>query len=293
VLSATFLGYPVTVTDRPLVYIAADRPAQAARSMRRMVDEADRPLLDERLRVWQGPLEFRIAEDPSALAAWLLRHGAGAVVIDSLKDVAIGLAEDAIGAAVAQAMQHVVAAGIELVVLHHQRKGQDGRKPRTLEDVYGSTWLTAGAGSVLLVWGEAGDPYVELRHLKQPAGEVGPLQVHHDHGRGRTTLPDGIDLLDLASRGVTATEAACAIYDLSTPSRNQRERARRRLEKLGDEGRVTRREPIEQGASVTYWRADRVTPRDPLRDPITHGHGRSRFGSTGGHARGHAGSRTL
>jgi hypothetical protein len=34
--------------------------------------------------------------------------------------------------------------------------------------------ITAGAGSVVLLWGAAGDPIVEWRHLKQPAAEVGP-----------------------------------------------------------------------------------------------------------------------
>ncbi len=33
----------------------------------------------------------------------------------------------------------------------------------------GSTWLTSGLGSVIVLDGEPGDPTVELRHLKQPA----------------------------------------------------------------------------------------------------------------------------
>ncbi len=244
----TLLGLPVVVDERRVVYIiAADRPAQAARSWRRMVTEADRDLLDDRLLVWEGPLPFRITEDPLRLAEWLLEHDAGTVVIDSLKDVAIGLAEDAVGAAVNQAMQGVVANGIEPAVLHHQRKSQGDRKPRTLEDVYGSTWLTAGAGSVVLLWGEAGDPIVDLIHLKQPAAEVGPLTVHHDHGRGRSTVPGPVDLLDLAAHGVTAPEAARAVYDTTNPTRNQVEKVRRRLDKLADTGRVTRTREGDDG----------------------------------------------
>lgn len=268
-LEPSLLGLPVAVDHRRVVYVAADRPAQAARSGRRMIDERHRDLLDDRLIIWQGPLPFRIQSDPPALMDWLVDLGAGTVVIDSLKDVAVGLAEDAVGAAVNQALQHVVAAGIEPVALHHQRKSQDGRKPRALDDVYGSTWLTAGAGSVVLLWGDPGDPVVELTHLKQPAAEVGPLTVHHDHDRGRSTVPGPVDLLDVAARGVTATEAAQRIYDTSSPNRNQVERARRRLEKLADLGQVTREKAQDVTTPVTYWLAS-VNARDPQRERITH-----------------------
>jgi replicative DNA helicase len=103
-------------------------------------------------------LPFTIVDKPRRLADWLTGLGVGTVVIDSLKDMAVGLTEDAIGAAVNMALQETVASGIELVDLHHQRTGQAGRKPRSLEDVYGSTWLTAGHGSVVLLRGEPGDP---------------------------------------------------------------------------------------------------------------------------------------
>ena len=88
------------------------------------------------------------------------------------------------GGNVNRAVQYVVVEGIEVVGLHHQRKGQGGAKPNGLEDVYGSTWLTAGMGSVVLLWGAAGDPNVELRHLKQPVAEVGPLRIEHDQLTG-------------------------------------------------------------------------------------------------------------
>jgi replicative DNA helicase len=291
VLEPTLLGMPVTPDTRPVLYIAADRPAQAARSMRRMVDEQHRGALDRQLLVWRGPLPFNLVDDPMRLSRWVTELRVGTVVIDSLKDMAVGLSEDAVGAAVNQALQAVVAREIEVADLHHQRKGQDGHKPRKLEDVYGSTWLTAGHGSVILLWGEAGDPYVELRHLKQAAAEVGPLTIRHDHEHGRTVLPDAVDVLDLAANGVTATEAAQVIYDTSSPNRNQRERARRRLEKLADAGTVRREQPEKAGGAVTYWLAC-VTARDPSRDPhlqvVTQGHDLALGAVTEGVTRGHA-----
>jgi hypothetical protein len=290
VLEPELLGYPVAVDERPVLYIAADRPAQAARSMRRMVTDEQRGELDKRLLAWRGPLPFTITDDQRRFADWLTSLGVGTVVIDSLKDMAVGLTEDAIGAAVNMALQEVVARGIEVGNLHHQRKGQDGKRPKSLEDVYGSTWLTAGHGSVILLWGEAGDPYVSLSHLKQPASEVGPLDVQHDHNRGRSSLPGAVDLLDLAAKGVTVLDAASAIYDTSSPNRNQRERARRRLDKLTDAGRV-RKVPGEGSNPGTYWLAC-VTPRDgvrdPLTDPLTQGHGLALQAVTDPLTQGHA-----
>lgn len=150
---AELLGFPVEVDPRPVLYVAADRPSQAARSFARMVGESDREAL-EWFRVHRGPLPFGdLATNPEALAPWLEGLDVGTVILDSLKDVALGLSEDTPGAAVNQALQRVVAEGIEVVVLHHQRKASgDNKRPRTLADVYGSTWLTAGAGSVLLLW---------------------------------------------------------------------------------------------------------------------------------------------
>jgi ABC-type uncharacterized transport system fused permease/ATPase subunit len=44
-----FLGLPVTKSDRPILYLAMDRPRQAARSFRRMIADSDRQLLNAQL----------------------------------------------------------------------------------------------------------------------------------------------------------------------------------------------------------------------------------------------------
>lgn len=49
------LGYPIKPGDKRVLYLAMDRPKQAARSFRRMVGEAWRAELDASLSVWQGP----------------------------------------------------------------------------------------------------------------------------------------------------------------------------------------------------------------------------------------------
>jgi replicative DNA helicase len=246
------LGHPLLPDDRRVLYLAADRPAQARRSFRRMVGADDRAALAERLVVWAGPLPFDLAAEPERLAQFAAEHGAGTVVVDSLKDVASELSRDETGSRVNHAFQIALSHGIELLVLHHQRKAQLGNsRPQTLADVYGSTWLTAGAGSVLLLWGEAGDPIVELSHVKQPVAEVGPLTVVHDATTGRSTVearPDAYSVLQASPAGVTAQEAAKRVCAGDQPERNDIEKARRKLDGLVREGLAHRKEPRKGGA---------------------------------------------
>jgi len=238
-----------------VLYLACDRPNQIARAMRRSVTEADRAILDDRLAVWQGPPPADLAKHPDTLLALCREADADTVVIDSLKDVALGLSDDEVGAGLNRAMQTAIVEGVEVVGLHHQRKGQGASKPTTLEDVYGSTWITAGAGSVLLLWGSAGDWLVELTHLKQPASVVGPLQLEHDHDAGTTTVTrgpvDALVMLRNAPTGLTSTDLAQVAKDGAKPTRNDVRRARRTLDRLVDSGHAHREEPQAGGAAGT------------------------------------------
>lgn len=243
-LCPQLLGLPVARDEQRVLYIAADRPRQAQRSLARMVDDRDRDALRDRLIVWRGLLPFALSDpkvDPEALAALCRDQHAGTLIVDCLKDVASDLSREETGQRVNLAFQAAVAAGVEVVALHHQRKPQaDNKTPKTLGDVYGSTWLTASMGSVILLWGEPGDILVELRHLKQPLEEVGPLTIAHDHHRGLPTVHEPADLKTLLRQagadGLTVADAARATLGKSTPTRNDIEKSRRRLAKLADQG---------------------------------------------------------
>lgn len=192
-LRPDLLGLPVEPAGRVL-YLAMDRPRQIARALRRMVTEADRATLAARLTVWKGPPPADIAKSPETLLALARRVDADVVVLDSLKDAAIGLSSDEVGAGVNIALQYLLAADVDVLVLHHQAKRSTagtGAKPTELSDVYGSTWITSGAGSVVLLHGEPGATTVELRHLKQPAEPLGPLRLTFDRHAGTIDLDDG------------------------------------------------------------------------------------------------------
>lgn len=243
----TLLGWSVSPTTSRVLYLAMDRPPQIARSMRRVFREEDRKLLDDRMLVWRGPPEVDMARDTNLLLEMAHAAGADTVFLDSIKDAAIKLSDDEVGAGLNQAFQKALVAGVEIIGLHHQTKraGSGTGKPDTLADVYGSAWITAGAGSVLLLWGNPGDLVVDMRHLKQPMDDVGPLKLLHDHTSGRTTVFEEVDLLDVikvnSRHGLSARAAACSLFALAEPSDNDVEKARRRLKKLAESGLVVAR----------------------------------------------------
>lgn len=254
----SLLGFPLSAGGGRVLYVAADRPAQAVRSLRRMVTEDDRKTLEERLAIWRGPLPFDLASEPDGLLALARRAGCDYVVPDSLKDVAADLSKEETGHGLNRAFQQCCANGVEVMALHHQRKAQaGGGKPRQLADVYGSRWITAGCGSVVMLWGEAGDPLVELTHLKQPDEPVGPLKLVHDHVRGRTTALDHLDAFTVVNRsinGVTAADVAAVLF--GGRDKNSMEKARRQLQRLASEGKVHHQAGAARGGA---------TGRDPDR----------------------------
>ncbi len=255
------LGMPVVPTDRNLLALSMDRPDQAAASLRRMVNPTDEATAAglRRLRVLRGPPPKDLARHPDMLAALAREADAGIVLVDSLKDAAIGLTDDEVGAGWNRAAQGLLASGCELIVLHHQRKGAGGTKPKSLEDLYGSTWIAAGAGSVLLLWGEPGGPHVQLTHLKQPAEPVGPLRLVHDHLAGTTSLaadgggtssgPDALRALQDAPRGLDAHELAARSAGGGELTDAQLKRARRQLGELEKSGKAHRQSGGRGGGS--------------------------------------------
>ncbi len=256
---AKLLGYPITPTEKRVLYLAMDRPRQIARSMRRMVGESFREQLDQKVSVWVGPPPFDMAEVAWTLTRMAQEANADTVVVDSLKDAALGLTDDAVAAGWNRARQHALAEGIQLLELHHNRKAPGGTATKKaspeIDDVYGSTWITSGAGSVFILEGRAGDVYVKMHHVKPPLEPVGPLSLYHDHPTGRTTVKAGTDLLDVvkASGRVTAQSAAEQIYGTENPDANQIERARRQLRNLEKQGSIRVLQPGQRGGQSTVW----------------------------------------
>lgn len=260
------LGFPVVPGRRRVLYMACDRPRQAARSLGRMVSEADRTRLAEQLVVWQGPPPVDFGRNSDAMWALCREANADTLVVDSIKDVALRLSEDETGGTYNRGRQLALLHGVQIVELHHPRKANgENRKPTGLDDIYGSTWITSGAGSVIGLWGAPGDPYVEMVHIKQPAEDCGPLRLLHDHITGTTTVDHGVDPLALLQSrpGLTVAElAAATVADANTPpGRNDVEKARRRLDSLVAGGLARKEQAPDRGAggkpAARYYLAER------------------------------------
>lgn len=271
------IGYGVTPATGRVLYLAMDRPRQIARALARHFTPRDRAVLTDRLRIWPGPPPADLAKNPGLIAALAADAGASHVILDSLKDAALGLSEDEVGAAYNRARQTALAAGIEVLELHHTvKRGHGGARPDTLADLYGSAWITAGAGSVILLWGAAGDPIVDLTHLKQPAEPIGPLRVIHDHAAGTSEVwraTDPLAVVRLAGPdGITAQRLAVAIFETDKPDRNQTEKARRRLDRLVRDGlaEVTEAPDPRGGPPRTAYRSTHAPRTQPdSDDPLT------------------------
>ncbi|OBI89266.1 hypothetical protein A9X01_13885 [Mycobacterium asiaticum] len=229
ITSSMLLGYPVARDERPIFYLAMDRPMQIRRSLARMVDlteETAAATIKRQLIVWKGRVPIKANEAPEAFAEWVAQHGRnpGLVIVDSLKDLLSGLIGDDDGIGFNDAMQRVIENGTEFLSLHHQRKATaDNLKPAQLSDVYGSGWLTAGQGSVLLLWGQPGASSVELSHLKQPQERVGPLIIKHQHGEGASTKIDAAHVITaLADRageiGISEADAVAEVFGIDDPA---------------------------------------------------------------------------
>ena len=273
-LQDNVLGYTVAPAEKVL-YLAMDRPRQIARSLGRHFLAADRERVDERLTIWPGPPPHDLAQKTEILLELAQLAGADVVVVDSLKDAAVGLSDDAVGSGYNRARQTALAGGVDIIELHHQRKAtSQGGKQDKLSDVYGSTWLTSGAGSVIGLWGEAGDPVVQFTQLKPVMEEVGPFQVLHDHQVGISTVQGEVDLVELARArgGLTVTMAAEAIHG-DEISQAQREKVRRRIKTLTRQGLLVETHITDdRNRDVSRWTA----PRTPINtDPTLHTDGES------------------
>ena len=141
-----------------------------------MVGDASRDILRERLVVFARPIAIRLRKRASRAQEFVRDiGGVSDVFIDSLKDVATDLTKDEVGSRVNVAFQTVIASRDRTVCLAPPAQG--GARQREAKTPRGRLRLAVadrGNGSVVLLWGEPGDLVVELRHLKQPVGGIGP-----------------------------------------------------------------------------------------------------------------------
>lgn len=273
-LADEVLGLPVARQEKPILYLAMDRPRQIRRSMRRQFPEEEIEAIRGRLIVRQGPPVADLAVEPKLLARMAMDIGAGCVYVDSLKDAVIGLSADEVAAAYNRSRQYLLAQGINILELHHNRKFNAQTGGTGIGEIFGSTWLTSGTGSIIMLTGEPGDLVVRFHHRKTPADEVGPFHLHHDPDKGKLTIAGQIDLVVVARNagpdGLTARAAAQAMYEKERVSDSDIKKAARQLDKLVKRGtllRVDGERGGSGGSRPTVWFADPAADA-PLQEPF-------------------------
>jgi hypothetical protein len=260
-MSKDVFGYPVRPCDQRVLYLAMDRPQQARRCLGRMFTDDERRYLDDCLAFWEGPPFADVAENPQTLLSIAKQADADVVFVDSIKDAAVGISKDEVGAGYNRARQLVTQDGRQIVELHHTKK-TNGESQNDIDVIYGSTWITSGAGSVILLVGEPGDPIIGIRHLKKPMDEIPPFKIRHnaDTGLAEVWHDEDADVVGLARRckttGVTAAEAAICMYRSEVrgdkPSAALQERARRTLKKYVEKGLLVEA-PDPSGRKTARW----------------------------------------
>jgi replicative DNA helicase len=157
------------------------------------------------------------------------------------------------------AFQLCLADGVEVICLHHPRKATqtDARRILSIDDVYGSTWLTSGHGSVLCLQQGRDPDTVTLTQLKTVNTELPPTDLLLDGAAGTLTPTDVVDTgarlraaLAAAPDGLTVKAAARMMF--GTDDSASIERARRALDKLVKDDLATGPEHSPPGLPKIY-----------------------------------------
>ncbi len=237
------IGYPVNQIEGKVLFIAADRPEQARQSLLRMITTLEGwATVEHRLVVWSGPPPEDIASRPELLLVMARHVGAGLVIPDSLKDMASHLSDEGVGSRVNNAFQLLVSNGIDVFIPHHTRKvgRQDRKNDISIDDLYGSSWLYSGCGSVLYL--ERGALDVELIQLKTPNHHEANFRftlnrLGHIESGGDPRDPVIVAVTQAGTQGIATDEVARKVLQREATA-SERERIRRRLFIHRDQGVV-------------------------------------------------------
>lgn len=255
-LTEEFLGHPVKRTASKVLYIGADRPRQLYRMIKTMFTEQETAIMSEDLAIMLGfpkdGLKFDV--DPDLLVQLAEQWGpVDTIVLDSAKDFSMSLTSEEGGAAFNEACQRATREGINVIVLHHERKSgsdESASSAPTLDKIYGSHNLTSGAGSVIALKKvpdtdkQPGD--IMMYQVKSAAGEMPPARLkHNDSRRTERVMPDmeAAALELIRESGFVTVTGLADIYVVGSrsPTRAERTRAQRKLEKMRSQGLLSKR----------------------------------------------------
>ena len=186
-----------------------------------------------------------------------------------VKVVALGT-----GQALDMAWKECRARGMSTLVLHHERKtgNEESRANRqpSLDNIYGSVWLTSGMDSILHIQGKQGENMVTYTHLKAIINMLDPITAMHDQEHGRTEV---VELGSAANAAQAKMEQVYAVIEVNSrggavvtaaevagKSGISASTVNRHIKKLVDAGRVVEASPYIKASATpaTYRVSDGV-----------------------------------
>jgi hypothetical protein len=122
---------------------------------------------------------FDDSADKKKVEQFIQQYHPEVIGIDSLSKTTMGSLEES---AVKNVMDFADRLRMEydcsLIFIHHNRKGQVGNKrPKELDDVYGTFWITATATTVIGMWQNQQTGEIEINYLKVRLAEAPKTQV--------------------------------------------------------------------------------------------------------------------
>lgn len=285
------LGLPITPLDpgKVVVYLALDRPRQIARSMARLFRTRDeRAIAKARLKIWTKPMPIDILGDPYAFADWIqdtFGSNVGDLIIDSVKDLTpANLSDGDVGQSLDMAWKECRARGMNTLILHHERKtgnneSRANRQP-SLDNIYGSVWLTSGMDSILHISGKQGENLVRYTHLKAIINMLDPVDAIHDQENGRTSVlslarnassadakvEQIFQVIAYGSRGGAVVTAADVVARATGVSKASVDRY---VKKLLEAGRIVQvSEYVKASGTPATYRAAEIPPSQEGESPL-------------------------
>lgn len=172
-----------------ILYLMVDRAPQQRRFLARMWSPDEREVHKGRFLSWAGPLPLDVEREPWKLVEFCHKVGKAPslVVIDVIEGVVSGVYGAEGAGRYARARDALISHDVDLLELHHMKKAQGqqvGRKPTTLDRVYGGRQLPDLAGGIIMLWQASPDaPVIDLNTYKSPIGKYPFLKIAFDRER--------------------------------------------------------------------------------------------------------------
>ena len=122
---------------------------------------------------------FDSTEDMKKVEQFIEQYHPEVVGVDSLSKTTMASLEEAASKKVMDFADYLrMTYDCSVIFIHHNRKGQVGNKrPKELDDVYGSFWITATATTVIGMWQNQQTGEIEINYLKVRLAEAPKTQV--------------------------------------------------------------------------------------------------------------------